>query len=56
MIDLAFLEFGKWVVVDFKTDVEKRERQSHYRRQVGWYVRAIEEITGIAASGAVLHI
>ena len=56
VIDLAFLESGKWVVVDFKTDVEKRERLSHYRRQVGWYVRAIEEITGIAASGAVLHI
>ena len=56
VIDLAFLESARWVVVDFKTDVEKRERQWRYRRQVGWYVRAIEEITGIAGSGVVLHI
>jgi ATP-dependent exoDNAse (exonuclease V) beta subunit len=56
VIDLAFLESGKWVIADFKTDVDKPDRQSRYRRQVGWYVRAMEQITGMPARGCVLHV
>src|SRR5262249_24835852 len=44
VIDLAFFESGKWVVADFKTDVDQGDRQSRYRRQVGWYMRAMEQI------------
>ena len=56
VIDLAFLESGKWIIADFKTDLEKPDRQIKYRRQVGWYVRAMEQITGEPAAGCILHV
>jgi ATP-dependent exoDNAse (exonuclease V) beta subunit len=56
VIDLAFFESGKWVITDFKTDADSGERQLHYRRQVAWYMHAMEQITGIAAAGCVLHV
>ena len=56
IIDLAFFESGKWVIADFKTDVDQGDRRSRYRRQVGWYVRAMEQITGISSTGVVMHI
>jgi ATP-dependent helicase/nuclease subunit A len=56
VIDLAFFESGKWVVADFKTDVDQGDRQSRYRRQVGWYMRAMEQITGTPSTGVVMHI
>jgi len=56
VIDLAFLESGKWIIADFKTDVDKPDRQVRYRRQVGWYVRAMEQITGASAAGYLLHL
>jgi ATP-dependent exoDNAse (exonuclease V) beta subunit len=56
VIDLAFLESGKWIIADFKTDADKLDRQSRYRRQVGWYMHAMEKISGTSAAGYVLHI
>jgi len=56
VIDLAFLEGGKWIVVDFKTDVDRPGRASRYRRQVGWYMRVLEQITGVLCDGFVLHV
>ena len=56
VIDLAFLESGKWIVADFKTDVDRPDRQSRYRRQVAWYVYAMEKVTGVPASGCLLHV
>jgi len=56
VIDLAFFEAGKWVIADFKTDVDQGDRQSRYRRQVGWYMRAMEQITGASSIGVVMHI
>jgi ATP-dependent exoDNAse (exonuclease V) beta subunit len=56
VIDLAFLESGRWVVTDFKTDVDLPGKASRYRRQLGWYMRAMEQITGVPADGYVLHI
>ena len=56
IIDLAFFESGKWVIADFKTDVDQGDRRSRYRRQVGWYMRAMEQITGLSSSGVVMHI
>ena len=56
IIDLSFLESGRWVIADFKTDVDQPGRQSRYRRQVGWYVRAMEQITGKPASGFIFHV
>jgi ATP-dependent helicase/nuclease subunit A len=56
VIDLAFLETGKWIIADFKTDADRPDRQARYRRQVGWYMRAMEQITGVSSAGCVLHI
>ena len=57
VIDLAFLEDSSWVVVDFKTDAEDPNRLRRYRRQVGWYLHAIEKATGTgSASAYLLHI
>jgi ATP-dependent exoDNAse (exonuclease V) beta subunit len=56
VIDLAFLESGKWIVADFKTDADRPSRQSRYRRQVGWYVHAMEQLTGLPAAGCLLHV
>jgi len=56
VIDLAFLENSCWIVVDFKTDAEDPQRLKKYRRQVGWYVRAVEVSTGAPASGWLLHM
>ena len=57
IIDLAFLEDSNWVIVDFKTDVEDSHRLRRYRRQVGWYLHAIEKATGThSARGWLLHV
>ena len=56
VIDLAFVEDTGWFVVDFKTDVEDPLRSGRYRRQLGWYIHAIEKITGITTRGCLLHI
>jgi ATP-dependent exoDNAse (exonuclease V) beta subunit len=57
VVDLAFEEDGRWVVVDYKTDreiVEKGEDQ--YRRQLSLYVSAIERATGASAAGVIVRI
>ncbi|HYR91236.1 MAG TPA: UvrD-helicase domain-containing protein [Terriglobia bacterium] len=56
VIDLAFLESAKWIVTDFKTDVDDPQRRIHYRRQVAWYVHALEKTTDLAVTGCLLHI
>jgi len=57
VIDLAFLEDSNWVVIDFKTDAEDPHRLPRYRRQVGWYLHAIERATGTySAAGWLLHV
>src|SRR5262249_39834623 len=35
VIDFAFLQSGRWIVIDLKTDVDEPQRQIRYRRQVG---------------------
>ena len=56
VIDLAFLEDDVWQIVDFKTDVDIEPRIEEYTLQVGWYVHAIERITGLAARGYLLRV
>jgi ATP-dependent exoDNAse (exonuclease V) beta subunit len=56
VIDLAFVENKQWIVVDFKTDAEDAQRLGKYRRQVGWYIHAVEKTTGMLAKGAILHV
>jgi ATP-dependent exoDNAse (exonuclease V) beta subunit len=56
VVDLAFREAGHWVVVDYKTDLEMGVREEPYREQVGYYVRAIREATGLPAEGVILRL
>jgi ATP-dependent exoDNAse (exonuclease V) beta subunit len=53
VIDLAFLELDRWVVVDFKTDTIASAR---YERQLQWYVYALAKLTGRAATGHLLQV
>ncbi len=62
VIDLAYVDAGgRWIVVDWKTDVGDLDvmvsgvtRGSAYRRQVRWYCHALEQLTGSPASGRLV--
>jgi ATP-dependent exoDNAse (exonuclease V) beta subunit len=56
VIDLAFLENGRWVVVDFKTDADSALRRAQYERQLQWYAYALAKLTGIPASAVLLGV
>jgi ATP-dependent helicase/nuclease subunit A len=56
VIDLAFLENGRWVVVDFKTDADSALRRAQYERQLQWYAYALAKLTGIAASAVLFGV
>ncbi len=55
-IDLAFQEDGRWIVVDFKTDVHLKPDDPGYVRQVQWYAYGLKQITGQPAEGWLLGI
>jgi ATP-dependent exoDNAse (exonuclease V) beta subunit len=57
IVDLAFEEDGRWVVVDYKTDREIADgAQEQYRRQLSLYAQAIERATGAPATGVLVQI
>jgi ATP-dependent exoDNAse (exonuclease V) beta subunit len=56
VVDLAFEENGRWVVVDFKTDVDLSAHQHEYVSQVRMYADAISAATGQPAEAAILHV
>ena len=56
VIDLAFVEAGAWVVVDFKTDADIAENRQRYERQLQWYVYALEQLTGMCGRGVLLGV
>jgi ATP-dependent helicase/nuclease subunit A len=56
VVDLAFEENGRWMVVDFKTDIDLGLRQAEYVRQISVYAGAIAAATGLPADAAILHI
>ncbi len=56
LVDLAFVENGGWVVVDFKTDADVAARRGAYERQLRWYAFALEKLTGMRASAHLLAI
>jgi ATP-dependent helicase/nuclease subunit A len=57
IVDLAFEEGGAWVVIDYKSDrVLAGEGEERYRRQIGFYVSAIRQATGLPASGILVRI
>jgi ATP-dependent helicase/nuclease subunit A len=56
MVDLAFVEKGGWIVVDFKTDADASERRVQYERQLRWYAYALAKLTGMQARGVLLGV
>ena len=48
VIDLCFLENGRWVLADYKTDAaDGDELLRRYARQLRWYAKALSKITGV---------
>src|SRR4030095_7687783 len=56
VVDLAFLENGAWIVVDFKTDRELERGLAVYRREVCLYAAAIQAATGLKAAAVLMRI
>jgi ATP-dependent helicase/nuclease subunit A len=53
VLDLAFLERERWIVIDFKSDSAQAAR---YQRQLQWYLYALSKLTGRAAEGHLLPV
>ncbi len=56
VVDLAFLEDGRWIVVDFKTDHDIEASLPVYTRQVTLYASAITGATGQPARAFLLRV
>ncbi len=55
VIDLCFLENGRWVLADYKTDaVDGDELLRRYSLQLRWYARALSQITGVPVAEILL--
>lgn len=52
IVDLAFLEDDRWIVVDFKTDAAVEQ----YKPQASWYAFALERITGKQVEAWLLRV
>ena len=57
MIDCAFQEDGAWVLVDYKTDriADEEAFRQRYAKQIDWYARALESITGLPVREKYLY-
>ena len=53
--DLLWDDGDRWMVVDFKTDIDLGGSVPAYARQVALYLEALRRATGRAATGAVLR-
>ena len=56
VIDLAFVEDGAWIIVDFKTDAGSPGRREQYERQLQWYGYALAKLTGMPARAWLLGV
>jgi ATP-dependent exoDNAse (exonuclease V) beta subunit len=57
VVDLAFEDAGRWVVVDYKTDRELAAHgEDRYRLQVAIYASAIAQATGAPCDGVLLVV
>jgi ATP-dependent exoDNAse (exonuclease V) beta subunit len=55
VIDLAFLEDGAWVVVDYKTDQDSQRGLEAYQKQIGHYSGLLETFTGLTVKESCLY-
>jgi ATP-dependent exoDNAse (exonuclease V) beta subunit len=57
ILDLAFVEDGGWVIVDFKTDADLSDTQrAQYQRQLQWYASALSRLTGLPTRAYLLGV
>ncbi|MBL8175883.1 MAG: UvrD-helicase domain-containing protein [Bryobacterales bacterium] len=56
VIDLAFAEEGRWVIVDFKTDAETSGLAAEYKAQLAWYALAMQRTKGQAVQCYLLAV
>ncbi|MGE5060381.1 MAG: UvrD-helicase domain-containing protein [Betaproteobacteria bacterium] len=56
VVDLAFEQNQRWIVVDFKTDEDLGGNEIAYRRQVGLYAAAIEAATGRPVTAMLMRV
>jgi ATP-dependent exoDNAse (exonuclease V) beta subunit len=56
IIDLAFVEDGAWVIVDFKTDADVSGKRAQYERQLQWYASALTRLTSLPARAYLLGV
>jgi ATP-dependent exoDNAse (exonuclease V) beta subunit len=56
VVDLAFEQDQRWIVIDFKTDEDLGEHEIIYRRQVGLYAAAIEAATGRSVTALLMRV
>jgi ATP-dependent exoDNAse (exonuclease V) beta subunit len=56
ILDLAFVEDGAWVIVDFKTDTDISGHREQYQRQLQWYACALNRLTGLPARAYLLGV
>jgi ATP-dependent exoDNAse (exonuclease V) beta subunit len=56
VVDLAFVENGAWIVIDYKTDAELGASRAVYEAQVRLYARAIAAATGMRAVPSLLLV
>jgi ATP-dependent helicase/nuclease subunit A len=57
VVDLAFEDGGRWMVVDYKTDRELASLgEDRYRLQVALYAGAIAQATGAPCDGVLLVV
>ena len=56
VVDLTFREDGRWIVVDYKTDIGPIDAAGKYAAQLALYVEAIEAATGEPASAVLLRV
>jgi ATP-dependent exoDNAse (exonuclease V) beta subunit len=56
IIDLAFLDQGTWQIVDFKTDADLTANQTHYKRQLQWYAKAVSALNNTPVQAHLLSI
>jgi ATP-dependent helicase/nuclease subunit A len=55
VIDCCFMEYGEWVLMDYKTDrLSLNEIKERYQTQMSWYARALQAITGARVKDAML--
>ena len=56
VIDLAFVEQDRWVIVDFKTTQDLDAKRASYARQLQWYAYAVGLIRGVTVEAWILGL